>query len=96
MVAELGERSEGLLTERVDAAADPNRKLRGLLEARDEIVLAQLDEAERRARVRDDDRGGGTRLPVASQQRREVDVDQLVAVEREDVARLAASRGGEA
>ena len=73
VVAPLRQRRERLLAEDVDAAAHPVRQERCLLEARDEVVLAQLDDAEGRARMGDGDRRGAPRLAVPLEQRGEVE-----------------------
>src|SRR5262249_54640803 len=61
-----------------------------LTEALDHVGVAELDHPERRLRPRDRDRRGRERLAVEREQRAEVDVDELVAVQCEDVAALAA------
>jgi hypothetical protein len=96
VVAALRQAGERLLAEDVDAAADPVREEPRLLEAGDPVVLAQLDDPEGRARMRHRDRRGGPRRAVPVEERREVDVEQLVAVQRVDVAFLPARGCGEA
>ena len=64
----------------------------GLLEPAHDVVVVDVDEAELRLRLRDGDRRERTARPVGGQQRREVDVDELVAVQREDVALLRPER----
>ena len=71
--------------------AHPLRQQRRLAEAGDRVVVVDVDDAERRAHLRDDDRRGRTARAVAFEQVAEVDAEQLVAVQREDRARLAAA-----
>ena len=54
-----------------------------------------VDDAERRAHLRDDDRRGSADALCSSSSAAKVDVEQLVAVQREHGAVLAATRGGE-
>ena len=61
----------------------------------DDVVVVDLDDAERRLRLRDGDRRGAAARPVRGEQRVEVDVDELVAVQREDVAAPDAAARGE-
>src|SRR6266516_1959001 len=89
VVAALREARERLLAEDVDAAADPALDRPALREARDPAVV-ELDDPERRLRARHGDRRRGAVGTVGLEQARKVDVDQLVAVEREDVAALLA------
>src|SRR5438034_431319 len=89
VVAALRETSERLLAEDVDAAADPALDRPALREARDPAVV-ELDDPERRLRARDGDRRRGAVGTVGREQVREIDVDQLVPVQREDVAALLA------
>ena len=57
VVAALGKPLERLLAEDVDAAADPVRdRGRASLKPVDDVVVAEVDDAERRARPRDGDR----------------------------------------
>ena len=65
------------------------------LEALDDVVLAEVDDAERRLRPRDRDGRRGARLAMPLEQRLEVDLDELVAVQREDVAALVPLARGE-
>ena len=95
VVAALREALERLLAEDVDAAADPLVEPRRLAKAGDQVVV-EVDHAERRAQRDDRDRRGRGALAVEAQQGREVDVDQLVAVQREQVALLAPRRRREA
>src|SRR5439155_10561872 len=95
VVAPLREASERLFAEYVDAAADPGLDRSALGEAGDPIVV-ELDDAERRRRLRDRDRRGCAARAVSSKQGREVEIEQLVAVEREHVVGLLPLRRGEA
>src|SRR5205823_2500418 len=79
-----------------DAAVHPVRDAACLPEGGHEIVLADVDEPERRGRPRDRDRRRGAAARVVREQGLEVDVEELVAVQREDVARLAPLLRGEA
>src|SRR5207248_3620050 len=90
VVAPLGEAFERLVAEDVDAAADPLVEAGRLAEAGDEIAL-ELDHAERRAERDDGDRPRRAALPVQREQSRQIDVHELVPVQCEDVAGLAAS-----
>src|SRR5215208_4217464 len=87
VVAPVREAAYGLRREHVDAAVDPVRDPAALAEADDDVVVAQVDDAERRLRPRDRDRRGGAGDAVCREQRVEVDVDELVAVQRVDVPR---------
>ena len=89
VVAPLGEPRERLLVEDVDAAVDPVRQPRRFAEADDDVVLVELDDPERRRQRRDRDRRRGAASPVVREQRAQVDVDELVAVQRVDRAALA-------
>src|SRR5512133_1923780 len=89
VVAALRETSQRVLAEDVDAAADPALDRPALGEARDPAVV-ELDDPERRLRARNGDRRRGTVGTVGLEQPRKVDVDHLVAVQREDVAALSA------
>src|SRR3954451_22057628 len=95
MVAALREASERLLAEGVDAATDPLVESRRLAEACHQVVV-EVDYAEGRAQRDDGDRRGGASFPVEGEQLREVDVNQLVAVEREQVTLLTPRPRGEA
>ena len=55
-----------------------------------DVVVADVDETELRPRLRDGDRGERAAGLVRGEQAGEVDVDELVAVQREDVALLDA------
>ena len=94
VVASLGQALEGLLPEDVDAAAHPVRQARRLAEPVTTSSLAELDDAE-------GERSGATTivaaapLPVAREERR-VDVEDLVAVQREDGASSCRSARREA
>ena len=68
---------------------------RRLAEAGDRAVLLDLDDAERGADLRDDDRPRGATRLVLGEQRAEVDVEELVAVEREHRALLLPPCGRE-
>src|SRR5205807_1455265 len=96
VVAALREARERLLPEYVNAAADPVRNTGTLVEALHEIGLAELDDAERREGPRDGDGRRRTRPSVPLEQRRQIDVEQLVPVQRVDVTLLAPSTGCEA
>src|SRR5436190_15880579 len=89
VVAALRETSERVLAKNVDAAADPALDHPALREARDPPVV-ELDDPERRLRAGDGDRRRGAVGTVGREQAREIDVDQLVPVQREDVAALLA------
>src|SRR3954468_2458255 len=94
VVAALGEARERLVSERIDAAADPALDRPAFREAGDALLL-ELDHAERRLRLRDRDR---RRCPVGAmllEQRGEIDVEQLVSVQPENVAVLPALLRGE-
>src|SRR5439155_3247108 len=91
----LGKAFDRLLREDVDAAVDPVRDPATFAETLDDVAVAQIDDAERRFRPRHSHRRRAARLPVAREQGTEVDVDQLVAVERVDVALLAPLARGE-
>src|SRR5205085_6515555 len=95
VVAPLREASERLFAEHVDAAADPAFDRSALGEAGDAIVV-ELDDAERRPRLCDRDRRGCAARAVSSKQGREVEIEQLVAVECEDVAALLPPGRGKA
>src|SRR5581483_2200275 len=58
----------------------------------DRSVLGELDDAERGVHLRDDDRRRGARPLVVGEQSADVDVEQLVAVEREHRPALAPPR----
>src|SRR5262249_35574639 len=88
VVAALGEARESFLPEHVDAAADPALDRPALGEAADSVAV-ELDDAERRLRLRDRDRRGNAGVAMLRQQPCEVDVEQLIAVQGEDVAGLA-------
>ena len=68
---------------------------RRLAEAGDRAVLLDLDDAERGAHLRDDDRPRGAARLVLCEKRAEVDVEELVAVEREHRPLLPPPRGRE-
>ena len=81
VVASLRQTLERLVVEHVDAAVHPVREARRLAKTCDAIVRSQLDDAELRHERRHDDRRGPPTLAVAPEQRLEVDVMELVAVE---------------
>ena len=60
------------------------------------VVLVELDDAERRARLRHGDRRGRVVRRWCVEELPEVEVDELVAVQREDRALLPPVRGGQA
>ena len=65
---------------------------RSLAEAGDRAVLGDLDDAEGRTHLRDDERPGGAARLMLGEERAEVDVEQLVAVEGQHRSLLPASR----
>ena len=69
---------------------------RRLTEAADHVLLVDLDDAERRLERRDRDRGRRRAFAVPREQRAEVDVEQLVAVEGVAGAALVPARRREA
>src|SRR3954470_8360122 len=79
--------------EHVDAAADPALDCAALGEAGDPVTV-ELDDTEGRLRLRDSDRRRGSGRAVVCEQAREIHVEQLVAVQRQDVARLPPLRRG--
>src|SRR5581483_4713534 len=83
VVAALRQALDGLGAERVDAGVDPMVEERRLAEAGDRPVPVEVDDAERRPHLRDDDRRGGAVPLVLVEERAEVDVEELVAVQRE-------------
>src|SRR6185436_8226192 len=95
VVAALRETRQRLLAEHVDAAADPAVDCPALRKTGDPVAL-ELDDPERRLRVRDGDRCRGAVGAMALEQSREVDIEKLVAVQREDVAALPPLVRGEA
>src|SRR5262249_14435272 len=60
------------------------------------VLVVDVDEARLGRRTREGDRRGRAVRAVAVEQAAEVDVDELVAVQGEDVALLPAEGGGEA
>ena len=96
MVASLGQARERLLAEHVDARVDPVRELRRLAEAGDEIAVGEVDDPERGVDLRDDDGRGAAVGAVRVEEAAQVDVEQLVAVQRVDGPLLRAMRSGEA
>ena len=96
VVALLGEALDRGGGQHVDAAVDPVRHPRHLVEAGHDVVVGEIDLPELRRRLRDGDRRCRPARAMPRQQRREIDVDELVAVHREDVAALVAGSGGEA
>src|SRR5438876_6477361 len=95
VVAPLGEPLERLLAEDVDAGVDPVGNSARLPEARDDVVGAQVDQAERRRRPGDRDRRRSAAALVACAESDEVDVEELVPVQREHVAGLPPRARGE-
>ena len=95
VVATVGEAPDRLGREHVDAAVHPVRIVAGLREPRDDVVVSDLDDGEPRSRTRDRNRCRRSTLTVPAEQRGEIDVDQLVAVQRVDVACLRALSGRE-
>ena len=63
------------------------------MEARDDVVVGEVDLTELRRRLRDGQRRERAGRPVPFEQRAEVDVDELVAVHREHVAVLGSRAG---
>ena len=55
----------------------------------DPILVVELDDTERRVDLRDHDGGGGVARAMALEERAIVEVEQLVAVHRENRAVLA-------
>src|SRR5215471_2994569 len=96
VVALLGQERERLLAENVDAGVDPVVEQRGLAETGDRAVALDLHHPKRGAHLRDDDRRCGAAPIVFREERGEVEIEQLVAVERENRAFLAATRRREA
>src|SRR5262245_16656868 len=92
VVALVREAGERLVAESVDAGVDPVVEEWRLAEAGDAAVVLELDDAERRADLRDHDRRAGAVRVLLGEERRKVDVEQLVAVEREHGAGLLAVR----
>ncbi len=90
MVATVGEALDRLGGQDVDTAVDPIRNSAAFAETRDDIPVAELDDAERRGGPSNGDGRRGRRLTVQGEKRREVDVDELVAVQRVDVPVLGA------
>src|ERR1700675_685764 len=84
VVALLGEALERLLAQDVDTAADPALHRPALRKAGHTIGV-ELDDAEGRLRSRDGNRGRGAVRAVVLDQAGEVDVEQLVAVQRQDI-----------
>ena len=96
MVALLGQPRQRLRAEHVDAAADPVRQAGLLPEAEHGVVLVDVDDPEVRLERDDGDRRRRVRRPVMRGQRAQIEIDELVAVERVHVARVLAGRGREA
>src|SRR5262249_61272503 len=80
VVAAVGEAVDRFLREDVDAAVHPVRDPATLAEADDNIVVSEVDDAERRLRPGDRNGRSAPRLPVPREQRAKVDDDELVAV----------------
>src|SRR3954465_2096844 len=95
VVALLGQPLERLVTEDVDAATHPLVEPRRFPKAGPAVVV-EVDHAEGRAQRHDGDRRRRLALVVQRQQLREVDVDELVAVQREQLAGLPTGLRGEA
>src|SRR5215211_5388439 len=85
VVSSLRQALERLRAEEVDTAADPVRKSRSLLKARDEISAAELDDAEGRVEGRDCDRRGHLSVAVAA--------ERLGLLHRDDVRADSAELG---
>ena len=83
-----GKRAIASSLEHVVAAVDPVRHAPGLLEAADDVVVVDLHEPELRLGLCDRDRRERATGTMCGEQRAEVDVDELVAVQRQDVAAL--------
>ena len=83
VVSALRQALDRLVVEHVDPAADPDGKVRVLAEAGDDVLLVELDEPEGALRADDGDRRGGAALAVPLEKGAEIDVDELVAVQRE-------------
>src|SRR5438552_235640 len=96
VVSALREPVDRLVVEDVDPRVDPVFEQGRLTEAGYRPAAVDVDDAERRAHLRDDDRRRGTRLAVLREERGEVDVEQLVAVQREHGPVLVTAGGGEA
>src|SRR5262249_57370800 len=96
VIAPLRETVDRLLAQDVHTGVHPLVEDRRLTEPGDPAVLLQVDDAERRAHLRDDDRPRRRRARVFVEQRPEVDVEELVAVQREAGAVLPPPRRGEA
>src|SRR4051812_10529523 len=94
VVAALGEARERLVSEHVDAAADPALDRPAFREAGDVLSL-ELDHAERRLRLRDRNRRRGPVGAMLVEQRGEIDIEELVSVQPEDVGVLPALLRGE-
>src|SRR5262249_33827029 len=81
--------------EHVAAAAHPPGDAGGLLEADDEVAVAELDDAERGDRPGNGNRGRRTRVSVPGEEHPQIEVEQLVAVQGEHVAVLTPSASRE-
>src|SRR5581483_7106422 len=93
VVALLREARDRLVAQHVVAAVDPERDAAALAEPVDHVVVAELDDAELRVRLRDRDRRERIRRAMPLEHGNEVDVDELVAVQRVDVPGLLPEPG---
>src|SRR5206468_11319826 len=91
VVAAFGKTLDRLRREHVVAAVHPERDLAAFAKAAHDIRFVDVDEPELRPGARDSDRCERAAPAMCSEQRREVDVDELVAVEREQVSVLVAA-----
>jgi hypothetical protein len=82
VVAALRQAFERVVVEDVDPAADPVGQPRRLAEPAHDVLVGQVDHAEGAPHRHDGDRRRGPALAMAREQRRKVDVDELVAVQR--------------
>src|SRR5919201_1751652 len=96
VVTPLRQAFERLLPEDIHTAAHPRRHPAALAEAAHDVLLIELDDPERRRRPRHHDRRGRAGLAVTSQHLAQIAVEQLVPVQRVDVALLAALLRGKA
>ncbi len=93
VIAPLGQPLQSLLAEHVEAAAHPVGQERRLAEAGNDVAV-EVDDPERGAQRADGDRGRDTARPVQGGERPQVDVEELVPVQR--VERAAAGATGAA
>ena len=96
VVAALRQPLERLVVEHVDAGVHPMREPRCFVKAADTVAVRQLDDAELRLQRRDHDGRCAFILLVRVEEGTQVDVVELVAVERIQRARLVAMLGREA